>query len=165
MRERRLVETRRAWREEATRASDRIAIGSALIGGLVVLGVLLVWALWSSTQPLSVPNLVGPAANQAAPRTASGAVPAAQPEQAARPAVALQHPPTPTQAADGRRQVTGTDGEGVVLRASPNDADWTPRGFMDGELVTVLDTSGADWTLVEGNNGEQGWIPTRYLTP
>jgi hypothetical protein len=121
--------------------------------------------MWSTTQPLTVPNLVGTDAGHAASRTASGAVPAAQPKPAAKPTVVAQPTPAPTQSSDGRRQVTGTDGEGVVLRASPNDDDWTPRGFMDGELVTVLDTSGADWSLVQGDSGEQGWVPTRYLTP
>ena len=59
--------------------------------------------------------------------------------------------------------VAHTDGVGVVLRASPRDKDLTPRGFMDGTEVTVLERQGADWVRVRGPNNQEGWIPARYL--
>jgi uncharacterized protein YgiM (DUF1202 family) len=59
--------------------------------------------------------------------------------------------------------VANTDGQGVVLRASPRDDDRTPRGFMDGDAVTVLERSGSDWAHVRGDNGQEGWIPSKYL--
>jgi hypothetical protein len=59
--------------------------------------------------------------------------------------------------------VAHTDGAGVVLRASPRDQDWTPRGFMDGAAVTILERQGNDWARVRGANGQEGWVPTRYL--
>lgn len=52
-----------------------------------------------------------------------------------------------------------------MLRASPRDDDWTPRGFMDGDGVTILDQPNPNWVLVQGDNGEQGWVPTQYLAP
>jgi hypothetical protein len=61
--------------------------------------------------------------------------------------------------------VSNTDGQGVVLRGSPREDDRTPRGFMDGDAVTVLERSGSDWARVRGDNGQEGWVPTRYLGP
>jgi hypothetical protein len=74
MRERSFVEARRAWREEATRPTDRITLGSALVGGLLVLGVLLAQILLSSSEPPTLSRLLGDAASQA-PRVTSGHVP------------------------------------------------------------------------------------------
>jgi uncharacterized protein YgiM (DUF1202 family) len=62
-------------------------------------------------------------------------------------------------------RVTNTRGEGVVLRASPRDDDRTPRGFLEGETVTLLERSGADWARVRGDNGQEGWVPSHYLEP
>jgi hypothetical protein len=62
-----------------------------------------------------------------------------------------------------RAQVANTDGQGVVLRASANENDTTPRGFMDGTPVTILQRQGADWAYVRGDNGQEGWIPAKYL--
>jgi hypothetical protein len=61
--------------------------------------------------------------------------------------------------------VANTDGQGVVLRGSPREDDRTPRGFMEGDAVTVLERSGSDWARVRGDNGQEGWAPTRYLGP
>jgi SH3-like domain-containing protein len=73
--------------------------------------------------------------------------------------------PTATQSADHQMRVAHTDGEGVVLRASPSLDDRTPRGFMDGTVVTVLERSGTDWLHVRGSNGQEGWIPAQYVQP
>jgi hypothetical protein len=74
---------------------------------------------------------------------------------------------TPTSAPKDAQQavVTGTEGTGVVLRATPRDSDWTPRGFMDGAQVQVLERQGPDWARVRGPNGQEGWVPARYLAP
>jgi hypothetical protein len=90
----------------------------------------------------------------------------AQPTAAAAQAQQGQAQPTAqaTPAADNAvAHIARTDGEGVVLRASPNDSDRTPRGFMDGTQVTVVQRQGSDWALVRGANGQEGWIPTKYL--
>jgi hypothetical protein len=60
-------------------------------------------------------------------------------------------------------RVVKTDGQGVVLRASPRD-DRTPRGFMDTTWVTMLEQRGPDWARVRGDNGQEGWVPARYLS-
>jgi hypothetical protein len=148
------------------------------VGGLLVLSVLLAQIVFSSVQPPSLSRLLGDGASQA-PRVTSGHV-AATPAVAA-PAPTLTAAPTdvptdvpsapsdapgdvPTGASGERLQVSGTDGQGVVLRASPHEDDKVPRGFMDGSWVTVLDRSGPDWALVLGDNGQQGWVPVHYLT-
>jgi SH3 domain-containing protein len=72
--------------------------------------------------------------------------------------------PAPQPSTDDTAVVAGTDGTGVVLRASPRDDDWTPRGFMDGARVQVLERSGTDWVRVRGTNDQEGWVPARYLS-
>jgi uncharacterized protein YgiM (DUF1202 family) len=74
-------------------------------------------------------------------------------------------PPGDTVSAADQVHVAHTDGQGVVLRASPREDDRTPRGFMDGDAVTVLERSGSDWARVRGENGQVGWVPTKYLRP
>jgi SH3-like domain-containing protein len=64
-----------------------------------------------------------------------------------------------------RGKVANTEGAGVVLRNSPNDADRRPAGFLDGTAVTVVERAGSDWVHVRADNGQQGWIPARYLAP
>jgi SH3-like domain-containing protein len=86
----------------------------------------------------------------------------AAPEADAQPTSAPAAAPTTAPATDKAR-VAHTDGTGVVLRASPQDADRTPRGFMDGTDVTVLERQGSDWARVRGPNGQEGWIPARFL--
>jgi hypothetical protein len=87
------------------------------------------------------------------------------PREAVPVADGLVRPETapPSVPASSTAIVAGTDGAGVVLRASPRDDDRTPRGFMDGAHVTVLERSGAEWARVRGENGQEGWIPARYI--
>jgi SH3-like domain-containing protein len=66
-------------------------------------------------------------------------------------------------AAANRGVIANTDGAGVVLRNSPNDADRTRSGLMDGAGVTVLESSGSDWLHVRADNGQTGWVPARYV--
>jgi uncharacterized protein YgiM (DUF1202 family) len=60
-------------------------------------------------------------------------------------------------------RVTNTEGQRLVLRASPRDEDRTPRGFMEGTAVTVVERRGSDWVRVRGDNGQEGWVPARYV--
>jgi SH3-like domain-containing protein len=64
-----------------------------------------------------------------------------------------------------RLKVANTDGAGVVLRTSPRDADKTKTGLMDGAAVTVVERSGSDWVHVRADNGQEGWVPARYVVP
>jgi uncharacterized protein YgiM (DUF1202 family) len=52
-----------------------------------------------------------------------------------------------------------------VLRNPPNEADKSRSGLLEGTRVTVMELAGTDWVRVRADNGLQGWIPTRYLTP
>jgi SH3-like domain-containing protein len=72
-------------------------------------------------------------------------------------------PTTPAAQAE-RATIANTGGEGVVLRNSPNDADRSRSGLMDGMAVTVLERSGADWVRVRADNGQEGWVPAQYVT-
>jgi hypothetical protein len=71
--------------------------------------------------------------------------------------------PVPTSPGSDRATIANTDGAGVVLRNSPNDGDRRPAGFLDGTNVTIVERSGNDWVRVRADNGQQGWIPSRYL--
>jgi len=71
--------------------------------------------------------------------------------------------PTAVAGAPQRGVIANTDGSGVVLRNSPNDADRSHSGLMDGVGVTVLEWSGTEWVHVRADNGETGWVPVRYV--
>jgi hypothetical protein len=62
-----------------------------------------------------------------------------------------------------RANIGGTAGSGVVLRKTPNDANRTRGGLMDGASVEVLHVSGSDWVHVRSDNGLTGWVPARYV--
>jgi Bacterial SH3 domain len=71
--------------------------------------------------------------------------------------------PVPSGPQADKGTIANTDGAGVVLRNSPNDGDRRPAGFLDGTSVTVLERAGNDWVQVRADNGQQGWIPARYV--
>ena len=151
---------RRAPREDLTRPSDRIALGSALFGGLLAAVVVAARLAFSGgATPVST-NLLGSIGTSQPVHVQAGAQ--AQPANAATSAVGSA---TPTSDNRDVAHVANTGGQGVVLRASPREDDRTPRGFMDGDGVTVLERSGSDWARVRGNNGQEGWVSTRYLGP
>jgi hypothetical protein len=143
---------------------------------VVLVGALLAGAVvaWKVTAGNSAPAIsLDGAAARSAERPLSGAQPGttamiadAPVETGTNPVSPSQAAPTPTVPPNSGEPavVTGTDGVGVVLRASPKDNDWTPGGFMDGQQVVVLERAGADWARVRGANGQEGWIPTRYLS-
>lgn len=151
--------------------------------GLVILIVLLggflfgAFVFWNVTGGLRAPSidvLGARAESRAVERPGSGYKPsAAAPAQAAQQAAAVEAKPEaqptvqptvqPTPAAGASAHVAHTDGEGVVLRSSPKDSDRMPRGFMDGAEVTILEKQGTDWVRVRGANGQEGWIPSKYV--
>lgn len=64
-----------------------------------------------------------------------------------------------------RARVANTDNLGVVLRTAPKVEARVPRGLLEGAAVTVLDRADAEWAHVRADNGQQGWVPIRYLSP
>lgn len=98
------------------------------------------------------------AAGQAAVKVAGVQAPGAPPTGAQSPAAAQL-------AAGGRMRVARTDGEGVILRATPRMEDRTTRGLLDGATVTLVEQAGADWARVRADNGLEGWVPLYYLDP
>ncbi len=170
-----------AWRraDEGPETRDRVAILAALAGGILA-GLIVAWNLTTgpsmtvqfdptrlqgseqAARKLSGHQLCTPGTSVCTPdKPASLSVdPPPSAVGSVRPEIAPRDAP-----AGDSATVAGTDGVGVVLRASPHDDDWTPRGFMDGALVTVLERLDADWARVRGDNGQEGWIPARYITP
>ena len=143
----------------------------ALLGGLIFGAyVFRQTSSLASTPPVEVMGLTTQSRHPT--RALSGAAAPLQSrtaaEASATPAAQLTAAPQPTAvpaSAWHEAEVTHTDGTGVVLRASPNEKDWTPRGFMDGTIVTVLERQGSDWARVRGPNDLEGWVPARYLEP
>ena len=174
-----------AWRraDDGHETRDRVAILAVLAGG--ILAGLVVAANLSAGPPISGQfDLTRLQGSEQAARKLSGHVPCAPDTGLCtpdKPANSAEDPPSGVAAVvepSGRSEiapedapasdiatVTGTEGTGVVLRASPRDDDWTPRGFMDGAQVTVLERLDADWVRVRGDNGQEGWVPARYITP
>ncbi len=164
-----------AWRrsDDGQERRDRAAILVVLVGGILA-GLIVAWSLTagpSLSGQFDLTRLQGsqpcaPGASACTPdkpaNSATDPLRDAAPviEASARPEIAPQDAP-----ASDTATVTGTEGTGVVLRASPRDDDWTPRGFMDGAQVTVLERLDADWVRVRGDNGQEGWVPARYITP
>jgi hypothetical protein len=140
----------------------------ALLGG-VIFGA---YVFWQMSFPASAPRVevMGLTTESRPPtRALSGAAAplqnaAAEPTAVAQPTAAPQPAAAPAPSTN-EAHVAHTDGDGVVLRATPTDRDWTPRGFMDGTAVTILERQGSDWARVRGPNSQEGWIPARYLEP
>jgi hypothetical protein len=151
--------------QDSTRPTDRLALASALLGGLVVAAVLAA-PIFSGGEARPRTDLAGISATNQPARPQAGVQPTPSTSAVASPAHAANLTSrTPAAPTGDRLRVAHTDGQGVVLRASPRDDDWTPRGFMDGDWVTVLEQRGADWARVRSDNGQEGWVPVRYLGP
>ncbi len=109
------------------------------------------------------------AASAATPGTVAGNGSALAPGNAAAPApIGAQIRASvgaPAGATGERLRVANTDGVGVVLRNSPREADKSTRGLMDGANVSVVERNGSDWVHVRADNGQDGWIPARYVVP
>ena len=150
----------RASKEDSTRRSDRIALGSALFGGLLAAVLVAARLAFSGGETRVNTNLLGSVGTSQPVHVQAGAQ--AQPADAATSAADSV---SPTSDKRDVAHVANTGGQGVVLRASPREDDRTPRGFMDGDGVTVLEHSGSDWARVRGDNGQEGWVPARYLGP
>jgi hypothetical protein len=146
-----------------------------VLAGAIIFGVFFFLRMGGAF--LRVPNVdvLGARSEVVSQRPGSGFQPGsqAQPQQQQAPAAVQAQPeakphaqptvqPTAT-VQTGTARVAHTDGAGVVLRASPKDNDWTPRGFMDGAEVTILERQGTDWVRVRGSNNQEGWIPAKYL--
>src|SRR5687767_6090261 len=125
----------------APSAEAVVMLAAAVIG---IVSAFVISGRMTPSQPSSsVIEVLGVMESRPQPQRAlSGALPSATPapKEAAppsQPAVveAIAPPPptaTPPPPAADRLRVANTDGEGVVLRASPKPEDRTPRGFAEG---------------------------------
>jgi Bacterial SH3 domain len=156
--------TKAAQQADSARPADRIALGNVLAGGLLAAVVLAARLFTGSPAQPAVDGQAITATNQAV-HVQIGAQPTPGAATTTGPTSTPQSSVTAAAAAGGPAHVANTDGQGVVLRASPRDDDRTPRGFTDGEAVTVLERSGSEWARVRGTNRQEGWVPTRYLGP
>ena len=174
-----------AWRrsDDGQERRDCAAILVVLVGGILA-GLIVAWSLTAGPSLSGQFDLTRLQGSEQAARKLSGHQPCAPgasactPDKPANSAIDPLRDAAPVIEASARPEiapqdasasdtatVAGTDGTGVVLRASPRDDDWTPRGFMDGAQVTVLERLNADWARVRGDNGQEGWVPTRYIKP
>jgi hypothetical protein len=150
---------------DASSPTDRIAITSVLVAGLLVGAVLAARFGFSSPGSASTPDVLGVGAAGQPPHVQVGYQPTTATSGASAGSTgAARSTATASPETDQRVRVVNTDGQGVVLRHSPRDDDRTPRGFMDGTWVTVLEQRGLDWARVRGDNGQEGWVPSRYLS-
>jgi hypothetical protein len=150
--------------QDASCPTDRIAIASVLMAGLLVGAVLATRFGFFSPGAGSTPGALGVGAAGQPTRVQVGYQPTTAPSGSnAAPAVSAQSTATATSEAEERMRIVNTGGQGVVLRDSPLEDDQTPRGFMDGTWVTMLEQHGPDWARVRGDNGQEGWVPSRYL--
>jgi len=147
-----------------------------LIGGLLAAIFVAARLAFSGSEPQIDGSVLGLTATDQPVHVQVGAQPSpastvqagaqASPVSAASPVAASPvSTSNTTSASGGPAHIANTGGQGVVLRASPRDDDRTPRGFFDGDSVTVLERSGADWARVRGDNGQEGWVPSKYLGP
>lgn len=88
------------------------------------------------------------------------ATPTAAPAATATPQVAA----TSAAASSRRARVVGTGGRGVILYSAPRQGARMPAGILEGTVVSVLGTSGGEWTQVQGA-GKTGWVRSEYLAP
>jgi hypothetical protein len=95
-----------------------------------------------------------------APAEPSASV-AAPAESVSQPADAA--PLLPAFVVGQRARIAHTDGQGVVLHASPSQDARRPAGLLEGTSVTVLELSGSEWARVQSDSKQAGWISTAYL--
>ena len=173
------------WRrpDESHETRDRAAILAVLAGGIVA-GLIVAWSMSAGPSISGQFDLTRLQGSEQAERKLSGHQPCAPGTGACTPVKPVKSAVDPASeaasVADGSARpeiapqdapesdtaiVSDTDGVGVVLRASPRDDDWTPRGFMDGTEVTVLERLDGDWARVRGDNGQEGWVPARFIKP
>lgn len=151
--------------QDSSRPTDRIAIASVLMAGLLVGAVVAMRFGFFSPGPASTPGVLAIGAAGQPTHVQVGYQPTTVPSgSSSAPAVSARSTATATSEAAERMRIANTDGQGVVLRDSPREDDRTPRGFMDGTWVTMLEQEGPDWARVRGDNGQEGWVPSRYLS-
>jgi YVTN family beta-propeller protein len=112
-----------------SRPTDRIALGSTLLGGLLVAAVLAARVIFSAGETRPSTDVLGVSATRQATRVEAGyqaTVAATSPAAAGR----IPGSPSPTPRGQaGDRLVARSDGQGVVLRASLREDDWDTTGF------------------------------------
>ncbi|MGE3272774.1 MAG: SH3 domain-containing protein [Chloroflexota bacterium] len=94
------------------------------------------------------------------------AVPTEPPAPTATPAATATAVPENAALGSAKRvRVVNTDGRGVVLYSAPRKGARQPAGILEGTVVTVLGTSGAEWVQVQADRGRSGWVRAEYLAP
>jgi hypothetical protein len=169
------------WRSERTgtrKASRRGALPSSpqefqlwlqaggwrYVAGIALLAVVLLIALLAFAR--NGTREVG--LDQLAPTTASEPVlgSSGAGSDASLPTVTL---PPPTPAAPQRFTVTGTDGQGLLLRPAPSTDGAALTTLPDGTVIEQIgdDVAGGDrmWRHVRAPDGTEGYVAIDYLAP
>ena len=161
-------EARAAWTgNDATAgqaASDRVVSEQSIaVHDLAVVAPRLL-PTGESAIDAAAPEEAADAAAPAVP--AATLVPTAGPAATAVPrATQVATPAATAVAGTGRRaRIVKTGGRGVVLYGSPRQGARLPAGILEGAVVSILETSGAEWTRVQGG-GQTGWVRSEFLAP
>jgi hypothetical protein len=169
-------------RQQASESSSLLAI---LMLALLTVGIVTVLMSFQAVQTVVLGDLMAMVQRSAPTRPTDGAMP---PERAARLALKEASSVVPAETADSasgttvlmaqaaaeapvnagfavgqRARIAHTDGQGVVLHASPSQSSRRPAGLLEGTAVTVLERSGNEWVRVQSDSKQAGWISTEYL--
>jgi len=136
---------------------------------IVLVGFFASWAVSrlaapAAPRPVIIEVVVTPTAEAPPPPTAPAPAdpPAAAPPAPASPAAGSPAGPTPTPAATGRAgTVSGTDGQGLVLRRGPGTDAERIAVMPEGASLRILESQGG-WLRVSYNN-QSGWASATYV--
>ena len=165
-------EARAAWTgndaTEGQAASDRVVSEESIAEHDLAVVAPRLLPTGESAGDAAAPDEADVAVAPAVP--AATLVPTAGPPATAVPRATAAATPVATPAATtiagaGRRaRVVKTSGRGVVLYSSPRQGARLPAGILEGAVVSILETSGAEWTRVQGT-GQTGWVRSEFLGP
>ena len=98
--------------------------------------------------------------------------PVAEPprEVAAQPTAAEPSSPPPDTPSEGvRLRVTGTEGDGLILRARPSRQAEVLNLYKDGTILVgtgeASQNEGRRWLQVRTQDGKRGWVAAEYVVP
>ena len=154
------------------------AVAGLLVIGLIGLGVVNIVRKQSITPtPTAIPGLAPtqPIVEATQPAAATPTIPPVvtlEPTPTSPP-TATPIPVAPSALAPGvYAQVTGTEGNGVSVRAGPGTNNARLTIAAEGSLVLILDGPRADenqdnyvWWFVRAEDGVEGWTVQEFLVP
>ena len=143
-------------------------IGAGLLGLLLLLGLAALLRGGGDDDAANQPTATGQVIVNTTRRTTTGPTAGARPSPTATTgAVATTAPATTTTQATGTQRffvVTGTDGEGVRLRATPGGQQLTvyEEGTRLEQIGPDQTVNGVTWRNVRGPDGQAGFVSAEF---